>query len=231
MHARSLYLLVSSLCAVAGVVFAGMQALQRDERPVEVKVEVSAPSGGANAGGEPLSPAETVMSESKSGNAPAVAPNVTEARPTEPAGLPVALLNKARFLSATRIDTPQRYPLVHLFDGNSATYLTLVPPETEIDFILEFPFAEPVTISGLQVEGSESEGARPAKIEVMVLPSGAMEGGGRQVTTLELSEDGGAQKFAIPPASGKGAWIRIAARTGAGATIIGDLKLLTPGGQ
>ena len=64
-----------------------------------------------------------------------------------------------------------------------------------------------------------------------MLPSGVMEGGGRQVTTLELSAEGGVQKFAIPPASGKGAWIRIAARPGAGDTVIGDLKLLTTGGQ
>ena len=231
MHARSLYLLVSSLCAVAGVVFAGMQALRRGEPPVEVKVEVAAPTGSASAAAGPGGAAETVASESKTGSSPETASNLTEARPTEPAGLPVAALDKARFLPATGIDTPQRYALADLFDGNPGTYLTLVPPATDIDFIIEFPFAEPVTISGVQMEAGESDGAGPAKIEVMVLPSGVMEGGGRQVTTLELSEHGGVQKFAIPPASGKGAWIRIAARAGAADTVIGDLKLLTTGKQ
>jgi hypothetical protein len=231
MHAKSLYLLVSSVCAVAGVVFAGMQALRREEAPVEVKVEVAAATVAASGAADHDGAAEKVTSESKAGNSPEIASNLTEARPTEPAGLPVASLDKARFLPATGIDTPQRYALADLFDGNPATYLTLTPPDTDIDFIMEFPFAEPVTISGLQMEAGESESASPAKIEVMVLPSGVMEGGGRQVTTLELSEDGGVQKFAIPPASGKGAWIRIAARAGAGETVIGDLKLLTTGKQ
>ncbi|MDP9138520.1 MAG: hypothetical protein M3N38_10135 [Pseudomonadota bacterium] len=226
MQAKNLYLLVSSLCAVTGVVFAGMQALRREESPVEVKVEVAAPAA-ATADSEGAT--ETVTSESKTGNAPVAAANTTEALPTEPAGLPVASLDQARFLPATGSDTPQRYALAHLFDGNPGTYLTLVPPATDIDFIMEFPFAEPVMISGVQMEAGESASARPAKIEVMVLPSGAMEGGGRQVTTLELSADGGVQKFAIPPATGKGAWIRIAARAGAGDTVIGDLKLLTTG--
>ena len=58
-----------------------------------------------------------------------IAANITEARPTEPAGLPVASLDKARFLPATGIDTPQRYALADLFDGNPGTYLTLVPPQ------------------------------------------------------------------------------------------------------
>ncbi len=224
MHARSLYLLVSALCAVAGVVFTGMQALRRDERPVEVKVEVSSP---ARAASEQSGGSETVASESKTGSQPAVPLNVTEARLTEPAGLPVASLHKSRFLAATGIDTPQRYALAELFDGNPGTYLKLVRPATDIDFIIEFPFAEPVTISGLQIDSGEVGGLSPAKIEVMVLPSGTMEGAGRPVTTLELSGQGGVQRFSIPPAVGKGAWIRIAARAGAGDTVIGDLELLT----
>lgn len=231
MQIKSLYLLVSALCAVAGVVFAGMQALRREESPVEVKVEVAAPADAARAAADDEGATETVASESKTGSSPGIASNLTEAHPTEPPGLPVASLDKARFLPATGVDTPQRYALAELFDGNPGTYLKLVPPATDIDFIMEFPFAEPVTISGLQMDAGESAGASPAKIEVMVLPTGGMEGGGRQVTTLELSEDGGIQKFAIPPASGKGAWIRIAARAGAGDTVIGDLKLLTTGKQ
>ncbi len=228
MQARNLYLLVSAFCAVAGVVFTGMQALRREERPVEVRVEVSSP---ALAAAEQGGGSETVLSENKTGSGHATALNVTEAHLTEPVGLPVASLDKSLFLPATGTDTPQRYPLAELFDGNPGTYLKLVPPETDIDFIIEFPFAEPVTISGLQIDTGEAGGPGPARIEMMVLPSGEMEGTGRLVTTLELSAAGGVQKFAIPPARGKGAWIRIAARTGAGNTVIGDLKLLTTGDQ
>jgi hypothetical protein len=229
MHARSLYLLVSSLCAVAGVVFAGMQALRPEEPPVEVKVELAAPAVSKDAAAASHDDTETVLSESKAGNSPEMAAKVTEAHPTEPAGLPVASLDKARFLPATVSDTPKRYSLAYLFDGNPGTYVTIEPPATEIDFIMEFPFAEPVTISGLQIETGESDASGPATIEVMVLPSGTMEGGGRVVTTLDISPDGGIQKFALPPASGKGAWIRIAARSGSANTVIGDLKLLTTG--
>jgi hypothetical protein len=226
MHTRSLYLVVSSLCAVAGVVFAGMQALRTDEAPIEVKVELTAPGADTAASSNTAGAGEIVRSERKAGQTSEVA-NVTEAHPTEPAGLPVASLDRSRFLPATVSDTPRRYSLAHLFDGNPGTYVTIEPPATEIDFIMEFPFAEPVTISGVAVEAGESEGDGPAKIEVMVLPSGAMEGGGRAVTTLELSPGSATQKFALPPASGKGAWIRIAARDGAGNTVIGDLTLLT----
>ena len=107
---------------------------------------------------------ETVASESKTGSAAGHRPlNVTEARLTEPAGLPVASLDKSRFLPATGIDTPQRYALADLFDGNPGTYLKLVPPATDIDFIIEFPFAEPVTISGLQIDAGEAGGAEPCE--------------------------------------------------------------------
>ena len=231
MHARSLYLLVSSLCAVAGVVFAGMQALRRGESPVEVKVEVAAPTGSASAAADPAVRQKRWHRKARPAMRREIASQLTEARPTEPAGLPVASLDKARFLPATGIDTPQRYALADLFDGNPGTYLTLVPPATDIDFIIEFPFAEPVTISGVQMEAGESVERKSSQNRGDGAALGAMEGGGRQVTTLELSEHGGVQKFAIPPASGKGAWIRIAARAGAGDTVIGDLKLLTTGQQ
>ena len=54
-----------------------------------------------------------------------------------------------------------------------------------------------------------------------------MEGGGRPVSSFDLRPGGGPQKFSLPPAEGKGAWIRIAGRPGAAETIIGDLKLFS----
>jgi hypothetical protein len=65
----------------------------------------------------------------------------------------------------------------------------------------------------------------------MVLPAGSMEGSGRAVTSFDIRPGGGVQKFTLPPAEGKGAWIRIAAHPGAEETFIGDLKLITAAKQ
>jgi hypothetical protein len=46
------------------------------------------------------------------------------------------------------------------------------------------------------------------------------------VTSFDIPQGGGSQKFVLPPAEGKGAWIRIAAKPGAEEMIIGDLKLI-----
>ena len=160
-------------------------------------------------------------------NTPSPLTNVTEVTPSEPAGFPVASLERAKFLPATRHDTPARFALPTLFDSNPSTYVKLAAPESDIDFIVEFPFAQPLTITGLEIDAGEAELIAPRTLEVMILPSGSMEGSGRAVTSFNIRPGGGVQKFAIPPADGKGAWIRIAGQPGALETIIGDLKIIT----
>jgi hypothetical protein len=59
----------------------------------------------------------------------------------------------------------------------------------------------------------------------------SVTGGGRAVSSFDIRPGGGVQKFPLPPAAGKGAWIRIAAQPGASETIIGDMKLITTAEQ
>jgi hypothetical protein len=227
MRAKNVYVAISALCAVAGVLIAAIQTFgQSDTVPVEVKVELGA---APESKGRP-EPA-TVNGDRKTNGAPQIESNVTEVTPSEPAGLAVASLDRAKFLPATRQDTPSRFALPTLFDSNPSTYLKLAPPETDIDFIMEFPFAQPLTITGMEIDAGEGEAAAPAKLEVMILPSGSMEGSGRAVSSFDIRPGGGVQKFALPPAAGKGAWIRIAAQPGASETIIGDMKLITTAEQ
>jgi hypothetical protein len=221
MRIKNIHIAISALCAVAGVLIAAIQTFGRsDTVPVEVKVELASPKNNVAA------TEIEVNSDQKTSNRPELGKNVTEVTPSEPAGFPVASLDRARFLPATRPDTTTRFALPVLFDSNPATYLKLAPPESDIDFIVEFPFSHPLIITGMEIDTGDSAAVAPAKLEVMILPSGTMEGSGRAVTSFDIPPGGGSKKFALPPAEGKGAWIRIAAQPGALETIIGDLKLI-----
>jgi hypothetical protein len=219
---KNIHVAITALCAVAGVLIAAIQTFGGvDPQPVEVKVQLTTPAATAPNG------SIGVNADSKKNGSLELGRNTTEVTPSEPAGFAVASLDRARFLPATRPDTPQRFPLPVLFDSNPATYIKLEDPEHDIDFILEFPFTTPLTITGMEIDAGEAGAAAPAKLEIMILPSGSMEGSGREVTSFDLRPEGGSQKFSLRPVEGKGAWIRIAGRPGAAQTIIGDLKLIS----
>jgi hypothetical protein len=220
---KNIHVVISGLCAVAGVLIAAIQTFGGvDSKPVEVKVEVRTPGTPAES-----ESAATVNSDIKRNGTLGLGRNSTEVTPSEPSGFVVASLDRAKFLPATRQDTHEKFPLSVLFDGNPSTYIKLQDPDNDIDFILEFPFAGPLVITGMEIDAGDSDPVAPVKLEVMIIPSGTMEGGGRPVTSFDLRPGGGVQKFSLPPVEGKGAWIRIAGRPGAAETIIGDLKLLS----
>jgi hypothetical protein len=220
---KNIHVVISGLCAIAGVLIAAIQTFGGvDSKPVEVKVELRTP--GAAAENESTA---TVNGDGKRNGTLEPGQNTTEVTPSEPSGFVVASLDRAKFLPATRQDTPQKFPLTVLFDSNPATYIKLQDPDNDIDFILEFPFTSPLVIIGMEIDAGEADAVAPVKLEVMILPSGTMEGSGRPVTSFDLRPGGGPQKFSLPPVEGKGAWIRIAGRPGAAETIIGDLKLLS----
>jgi hypothetical protein len=220
---KNIHVVISGLCAIAGVLIAAIQTFGGvDSNPVEVKVELRTP--GAPAESES---AATVNGNGKRNGTLELGRNSTEVTPSEPSGFVVASLDRAKFLPATRQDTAQKFPLPVLFDGNPSTYIKLQDPDNDIDFILEFPFTSPLVITGMEIDAGDADAVAPVKLEVMIIPSGTMEGGGRPVTSFDLRPGGGPQKFSLPPVEGKGAWIRIAGRPGAAETIIGDLKLLS----
>ena len=216
MRLKNVHIAISTLCALAGVIIAGVQTFRSsDTQPAEVHPDTSQTASiSVNGEGKSAGPSEARV-------------NVTEMTPTEPPGLVVASLDRARFTAATRMDTPSKYRISELFDGNPSTYVKLLEGEGDIDFIVEFPFSQSVTVTGVEIDLGDPGPSLPATLEIMVLPDGSMAGSGRPVTSIALDERGGVQKFALPPEAGKAAWIRVAGRPGQVETIIGDIKLLS----
>jgi hypothetical protein len=211
---QNVHLAITGFCALMSVALAAVQTFRSEPEKAPVEVTVVAPEAPVVA--EPL---ETVNVASKQDSA-----NVTEV-PFQSA----AVLSEARFAPATRPDVVSRYKLVDLFDGNPTTLLTLVPPDTDIDFIVELPMAEGAKVTGIEISAPEGipVTAYAIAMEVMILPDGTMEGSGRDVTTITLQPGLALQSFNLPPSLGKALWIRLAGQAGAPATIIGDIRVLT----
>jgi hypothetical protein len=216
MRLKNVHIAISSLCALAGVIIAGVQTFRStDTQPAQAHQDA----------GQTAS--MSVNGEGKTAGPPQARANVTEVTPSEPPGLVVASLDRARITAATRMDTPSKYRISELFDGNPATYVKLEGGEGDIDFIVEFPFTQSVTVTGVEIDLGDPGPSIPATLEIMVLPDGSMAGSGRPVTSIALDERGGVQKFSLPPEAGKAAWIRVAGHPGQAETIIGDIKLLS----
>lgn len=211
---QNVHLAITGFCALMSVALAAVQTFRSQPDKAPVEVTVVAPEAPVVA--EPL---ETVNVASKEDSA-----NVTEV-PFQSA----AVLSEARFAPATRPDVLTRYKLADLFDGNPTTLLTLVPPDTDIDFIVELPMAEGAKVTGIEISAPEGipVTAYATAMEVMILPDGTMEGSGRDVTTFTLQPGLAVQSFNLPPSLGKALWIRLAGQAGAPATIIGDIRVLT----
>jgi hypothetical protein len=216
MRLKNVHIAISSLCALAGVIIAGVQTFRStDTQPAQAQQDANQTTG------------ISVNGEGKTAGPSQARANVTEVTPSEPPGLVVASLDRARITAATRMDTPSKYRISELFDGNPATYLKLQDGEGDIDFIVEFPFTQSVTVTGVEIDLGDPGPSLPATLEIMVLPDGSMAGSGRPVTSIALDERGGVQKFSLPPEAGKAAWIRVAGHPGQAETIIGDIKLLS----
>ncbi len=216
MRLKNIHIAITSLCALAGVVIAGIQTFRSGEAPP------------THAQPEPGQETQAIVNgDLKTGGPVQAKANVTEVTPTEPPGLVVASLDRARIAPATRMETPSKYRITELFDGNPSTYVKLRDGEGDIDFIVEFPFSQSVTVTGIEIDVGDPGPFSPATLEIMVLPDGSMAGSGRPVTSIALEDRGGVQKFSLPPEVGKAAWIRVAGRPGQAETIIGDIKLLS----
>jgi hypothetical protein len=211
---QNVHLAITGFCALMSVVLAAVQTFRAEPEKAPVEVTVVAPEAPVVA-----APLETVNAASKGDSS-----NVTEV-PFQSA----AVLSGARFAPATRPDVVTRYKLVDLFDGNPTTLLTLVPPDTDLDFIVELPMAEGAKVTGIEISAPEGipATAYAAAMEVMILPDGTMEGSGRDVTTFTLQPGLAIQSFNLPPSLGKALWIRLAGQAAAPATIIGDIRVLT----
>jgi hypothetical protein len=100
---KNIHVVISGLCAVAGVLIAAIQTFGGVEsNPVEVKVELRTPGAPAQSESSAI-----VNGDGKRNGTLELGQNSTEVTPSEPSGFVVASLDRAKFLPATRQDTAQ----------------------------------------------------------------------------------------------------------------------------
>ena len=223
----SFHLAISAFAALAGVVFAGVQAFGpiSGSAPINVTVALDPAKSAAPANldvTKTLGPGTTdaVNAGTKSDITTATLPQ---------ASIQMAALDLSKNIAtaALKDGSEQRYQFHDLFDGRPETSLVIAAPDQEINVLLDLGGER--TVSALDyVPPADAEGAARATIlDVMVLPEGALEASGRPVYSFPLQTSAGRQTFSIPGATrGKYLWLRIAGPQGAEKVAVGDFKIL-----
>ncbi len=198
----SFHIVVSSFAAIAGVALAAYQVLapsSTGQPPVNVTVAL-APQAAGKANLE-----------------------------TDIAMAAVDLGRSATFMAALHDGSGQRYAFEHLFDGKAETFLTISPPDTELNVLVTFKEGQPQGVTAITYTppSGTAAGKLANVVDVTILPDGAMEASGRPVYTFALQTSPGSQTFAIPGrASGKGVWLRIGGGHDTGGVAVGDFRII-----
>ena len=205
---QKIHLFISSACAVAAVTLGVIQTfdLTHSSRPVAAPVTAV----------KPLS--QSIVTAAK-GNGQ-----------TSYAGPPD--VRKFRFSSTLPGDAAPTADLAAIFDSETATTAT-VTGQNGVDFIVEFGEAGPLTVTGIDYRqpAVSRNVPHPVALDVMVLPEGQIDGGGRAILSFPLSDEEGVQSFRIPATPGKGLWIRLSGTIETSSLALGELKVLTAGPQ
>lgn len=220
---------ISAFAALAGVVFAGMQAFGPTSGPSPINVTVALDQ--AKKPGEAGTSAG--LDVAKSGGA-TDAVNAGGKSDITAATLPQAAVQTAALDLSRNITTAalkdgseQRYQFHDLFDGKPETGLVIQAPDPEINVLLDLggdrgvsalEYAPPLQADGM---------AKATILDVMVLPEGPLEASGRPVMSYPLQTSAGRQTFALPAQThGKYLWLRIAGPEGAEKVAVGEFKVL-----
>ena len=204
---QKIYLFISSACAIAAVALGAIQTFN-----------LASPSKTGVPGLPGVKPVAQTVSIAK-GNGQGSFGGMPDAR-------------KFRYSSTLPGDAAPTIDLAAIFDSQSGTTAT-VNGQNGVDFIVEFGVAGPVTVTGLDYRQPMSNPAapQPVALDVMVLPEGQVEGGGRAILSFPLSDEEGVQTFRIPATSGKGLWIRLAGSLESSSISLGELRVLTETSQ
>lgn len=220
----SLHVGISAFAALAGVVFAGVQAFGPGTAPINVTVALDKQGQ--------TGPASNLDVAKTGGVLDAVNAvgkgDITAATLQQPAVQTAALdLSKSVATAALKDGSEQRYQFRDLFDGRPETSLVISAPDQEINVLLDLGGDRKV--SGLDyVPPSDATGAALATIlDVMALPEGALEASGRPVFSFALQTTPGHQTFSLPADThGKYLWLRVAGPQGKDRIAVGDFKIL-----
>jgi hypothetical protein len=204
---KSTYLVISGACAVAGVLLGAIQTFG------------IMPANSVQPATEPAEKVETVP--------PQPAANQVTVAKLDPAA--EATPAPLKFSRGARDGVLDRYPLADLFDGSPASFIETAPGEHELDFVAEFSGVQAMSVTGLEYRHPAAADAESMalQIDMIVLPEGELEGGGREVRSFTIAPQKGPQLFTIPASRGKGVWLRIAGAETAADLIVGDLRLVT----
>jgi|GEM_PF-1232817 len=225
----SLHLGISAFAALAGVVFAGIQAFSPTSgtTPINVTVALDRAKSGETAVANVdvtktagLGATDAVNAGSKSDITAATLPQSSTRTAALDLGHNVAT-------AALKDGSEQRYRFNDLFDGRSETSLLIAAPDKEINVLLDLGGERQVT--ALEYSPAlDAQGAAGATIlDVMVLPEGALEASGRPVFSFPLQTQAGRQTFSLPGQTrGKYLWLRVAGPDTAEKIAVGELKVL-----
>jgi hypothetical protein len=220
---------ISAFAALAGVVFAGVQAFGPTSGTAPINVTVA------------LDPAKPAVAESPAnldvsktgGLAGADAVNASIKSDVSTATLPPSTqlaaldLSKNTATAALKDGSDGRYRFHDLFDGRPETSLLIAAPDQEINVLLDLGGDRKV--SALEyVPPADAQGAvRATILDIMVLPEGALEASGRPVFSFPLQTSAGRQTFALPGQThGKYLWLRIAGPQATAKVAVGDFRIL-----
>jgi hypothetical protein len=225
----SLHLGISAFAALAGVVFAGIQAFgpSSGTAPINVTVALDPAKAGATAAAANVDVTKTAGLATDAVNAGNKS-DITTATLPQPAIQTAALdLSHNSATAALKDGSDQRYQFRDLFDGRPETSLLIAAPDREINVLLDLGGDRQVTALEY-VPAPDAQGAARATIlDVMALPEGALEASGRPVFNFPLQTEAGRQTFSLPgQVHGKYLWLRIAGPDSAGKVAVGDFKIL-----
>ena len=223
----SFHLGISAFAALAGVVFAGIQAFSPTSGSAPINVTVAldpAKPGNTATNVDVTKTAGLATGEVNAGGKS----NITTATLPEP-GVQMAALDLSHnpATAALKDGSDQRYQFRDLFDGRPETSVLIMAPDKEINVLLDLGGDRQV--SALEyVPAPDAQGAaRATVLDVMALPEGALEASGRPVFNFPLQTEAGRQTFSLPgQVHGRYLWLRIAGPEDAEKIAVGDFKIL-----
>jgi hypothetical protein len=221
---------ISAFAALAGVIFAGIQAFgpTSGTGPINVTVALDPTKPGQSGPPANLDVTKTAgLSQTDAVNAGGK-DDITIATLPQPATQMAALdLSRTIATAALKDGSERRYRFHELFDGRSETSVMIAAPDREINVLLDLGGERQVAALEY-VPAIEGQGAfRATVLDVMVLPEGALEASGRPVFSFPLQTQAGRQTFALPGQTrGKYLWLRIAGTDGPDKIAVGDFKIL-----
>jgi hypothetical protein len=223
----SFHLGISAFAALAGVVFASIQAFgpTSGSAPINVTVALDpAKSGETDAPSIDVTKTGLAADAVNAGGKG----NITTATLPEPAIQTAALdLSHNLATAALKDGSDQRYQFRDLFDGRPETTLLIAAPDKEINVLLDLGGDRQVAALEY-VPAPDAQGAVRANVlDVMALPEGALEASGRPVFSFPLQTEAGRQTFSLPgQVHGRYLWLRIAGPESAEKIAVGDFRIL-----